>query len=227
MIPVVNGETKDSPKEKTFLAPIKGFLPLYTVLLFLPGAIYLGFYYRGFGIVSLWFELPFADVLVRSFVLVVDRPILLALYAGVLVVPVLIELVVPERNLFVANCILAALLGCTLVLGVWESQGAAVADSDRDKGNETTLPLITYRSKSCVSAALSTASRKPTERGKGDQDSVNSCTNVGRLLAIRDSAYFILVPGQPEAATTDLRVLPIAEADEVFVSTKPPQQKGK
>jgi hypothetical protein len=83
----------DPTKETSLPSKLTGLLPLYLVYFFLAGSTFLGYYYRSFGLSTRTLDFSLTEVLMKSFVLVLDlNNLLVIIYLILFLLPLLAEL---------------------------------------------------------------------------------------------------------------------------------------
>ena len=195
-------------------------LPLFVVYIFLPGAVYLNFYYRSFGVSTRWLDIPASEVLLRAFTLMLDFKTLFAVVFGLLLLgPVLVEITTNLSTSVVVNTVLVLTYIMSPLYLYVESRAVASEDARRDKGKGTTLPFITYSLKNC---AIGTGSNQSLLSKKGPpgqpapQVSTNNCIRHGRLLMIRNQTLFVMSDAPAEAEDVrEIHLLPSDTVDNV------------
>jgi len=161
------------------VSAVSKLLLLYAIYVFISGWAFLDYYFRYFGVDTRWLDFSIYDVLIKGFtVLFTGGWLLWPVYLLLITV-----LLIAERKLKVQ--IWSVLTVIILLLGVlWLvytiSRGAGEERARLDKGNNSTLPAITFTQKT------------------------SRLQYHGKLLAFRAETYFIhgveLIPGQNRTA---------------------------
>ena len=200
-----------------------GLIPLFVVYMFLPGAVYLSFYYRSFGVSTRWLDIAASEVLMRAFTLMLNFKTLFAVVFGLLLLgPVLVELTTTLRQSVAINTALVLVYIVSPLYLYVESQNSALNDAKRDKGRQTTLPFVTYLIKNCQTRAPGERpplAQRSTASQSSPQQAPDSCLRHGRLLLIRDRTLFVV--GDATADAEDVReihILPTESIENVTIA---------
>lgn len=160
---------------------VSKLLVLYAIYVFISGWSFLDYYFRYYGVDTRWLDFSIYDVLIKGFTVLFTGgwllwPVYLILIAG----PLIAERKLKNQIWFVLTITVLLMGGLWLVYTI--SRRAGEEKARLDKGNESTLPAITFTYK---------ASRLQYH---------------GKLLAFRAGTYFVhgveLIPGQ-HAITAD------------------------
>lgn len=126
---------------------IPALLTLYVIYVFLSGWAFLDYYFRFFGIDPKTLDISLYDTLAKGFtILFTGGKWLWIIYVALVFLPLLFGTILKTRELLRAFVLSGILIGL-LVLVYFVSRAAGEAQAKIDKGKETTLPDITFKTK--------------------------------------------------------------------------------
>jgi hypothetical protein len=225
-------------RRASVISKVPQLFAIYVVYIFLAGWAFDSFYYRSFGVDATLLDLSLQSVLVRGFTAIFEprHHELFSLYMLVISVSLVVELSPSLRNHIPINILSAGLLLVALFSLYVMAGAAGVRGAARDQGKKTELSLVSFSMKSCgekqavgktaeaaapsrpPGAHPATAAQKldgrPTrpvtpEAAQGNSDT--ECFYFGRLLLIKEGAYYIFNahavgasdPKQPQVAVLE------------------------
>jgi len=180
-----------APVPESLLGKVTALLALYAVFFSFSGWTYFDTYYRSFGLSPRWVDLPYSETLTKGFtVLLYGKSSLWLLYPAVLLLPVIwdFEFV---RRFRISQIMLAIILLAAIPAIFYQSSEVAAREAARDKGDDTRLPVVTFK-----------MDGEPYE---------------GKVLLFRSSTYFLhdVKPHSSATASGDLHILTALPSDKV------------
>jgi hypothetical protein len=167
------------PTESGLVSAVSKLLVLYAIYVFISGWAFLDYYFRYYGVDPRWLDLSIYDILIKGFtILFTGGWLLWPIYLILIPAPLIAERKL--KNQICSVLTITVVLLSILLMVYTISRRAGEERARLDKGNESTLPAITFTYKA------------------------SKLQYHGRVLAFRTGTYFVhgveLIPGQDRKA---------------------------